>query len=152
MKKTWGTINETIKKRKLNSKIALIEDDNIINETVIPNKFCNYFTSIAEKLVSEIPVGQCNPVSFLRNRNTNSFFVSPITTNEIGNAISDLKDNGCGLYKLSTKVLNATKSTLCKILEYIFNLCTNQGYFPEELKTGCLSPVFKKGDKLNIEN
>ena len=73
MKKTWGTINETIRKRKLNSKIALLEDDNIINDTVIPNKFCNYFTNIAEKLVGDIPVGQTNPVSFLRNRNNNSF-------------------------------------------------------------------------------
>ena len=152
MKKTWGTINETIRKRKLNSKISLLEDDNIINDTVIPNKFCNYFTNIAEKLVGDIPVGQTNPVSFLRNRNNNSFFVSPITTTEIGNAISDLKDNGCGLYKLATKVLIAIKPTLCKILEYIFNLCINLGYFPKELKIGCLTPVFKKGDKLNVEN
>ena len=44
------------------------------------------------------------------------------------------------------------KPTLCKILEYIFNLCINLGYFPKELKIGCLTPVFKKGDKLNVEN
>lgn len=152
MKKTWGTINETIRKRKLHSKIALIEDDSIINKTVIPNKFCNYFTSIAEKLVGDIPAGQFNPVSYLRNRISNSFFMSPITSVEIGNAILDLKDNGCGLYKLSTKVLIEIKPTLCKIFEYIFNLCINHGYFPEELKIGCITPVFKKGDKLNVEN
>ena len=82
----------------------------------------------------------------------NSFFMSPILIDEIGNAILDLKDNGCGLYKLSTKVLIKIKPTLCKILEYIFNLCVNNGYFPEELKLGCITPVFKKGDKLNVEN
>ena len=152
MKKTWGTINETIRKRKLNRKIALMEDDEIIDETVIPDKFCNYFTSIAEKLVNDIPPGQSNPASFLRNRNNNSFFMSPIISNEITNAINDLKDNGCGLYKLSSKVLISIEPTLCKILEYIFNLCINHGYFPEELKIGCLSPVYKKGDKLNLEN
>ena len=64
-------------------------------------------------------------MSFLRNRVNNSFFVSPIISEEIGNAISNLKDNGCGLYKLSTKVLIEIKPTLCKILEYIFNLCIN---------------------------
>ena len=152
MKKTWGTINETIRKRKLHSKISLIEDNNIINETLIPNKFCNYFTSIAEQLVSNIPAGQFNSVSFLRNRNVNSFFVSPIICEDIGNAISDLKDNGCGLYKLSTKLLIKVKPTLCKILEYVFNLCVNNGYFPDELKIGCITPVFKKGDKLSVEN
>ena len=125
MKKTWGTINERIRKRKLHNKISLIEEDNIINDTEIPNRFCNYFTTIADKLVGDIPVGQSNPVSYLRNRIHNSFFISPITVNEIGNAISDLKDNGCGLYKLSTKVLIGIKPLLCEILEYIFNLCIN---------------------------
>ncbi len=112
----------------------MTEDNTIINETLIPNKFCNYFTSIAEQLVSNIPAGQFNPVSFLRNRNVDYFFVSPIICEDIGNAISDLKDNGCGLYKLSTKLLIKVKPTLCKILEYVFNLCVNKGYFPEELK------------------
>ena len=136
----------------MHNKISLIENDSIINEAEIPNKFCDYFTSIAEKLVSDIPVSQTNHASYLRNRVPNSFFITPINIEEIGNAISDLKDNGCGLYKLSTKVLIAIKPILCKILEHIFNLCINQGYFPGELKVGCLTPVFKKGDKLNIEN
>ena len=70
-----------------------------------------------------------------------SFFMSSILIDEIGNAILDLKDNGCGLYKLSTKVLIKIKPTICKILEYIFNLCVNNGYFPEELKLGCITPV-----------
>ena len=152
MKKTWGTINETIRKRKLNSKISLTDNGDTINENVIPNTFCNYFTSIAEELVSDIPDGQSNPVSFMKNRINNSFFISPISTQEIGNAISDLKDNGCGLYKLSTKVLITIKLTLCKILEYIFNLCIEKCYFPEELKLGCLTPVFKKGSKINVMN
>ena len=65
-KKTWGTIIDTIIKRKLHSKIALIENDCTINETVIPNKFCKYFTTIADKMVSNIPVGQTNPVSYLK--------------------------------------------------------------------------------------
>ena len=136
----------------MNKKISLLEDDNIINESSIPNKFCNYFTSIAEQLVGDIPMGQANPVSFLQNRNHSSFFLSPVTIIEISNAISDLKDNGCGLYKLSTKLLIAIKPTLCKILEYIFDSCKSQGYFPSELKIGCLTPIFKKGDKLNVEN
>ena len=129
-----------------------MEDNNIINENLIPNKFCNYFTNIAEQLVSNIPAGQKDPVSFLRNRNANSFFVSPIICEDIGSAISDLKDNGCGLYKFSTKLLIKIKPTLCKILEFVFNLCVNNGYFPEELKIGCITPVFKKGDKLSVGN
>ena len=31
-------------------------------------------------------------------------------------------------------------------------MCTDQGYFPEELKTGCITPVHKKGDKTIVSN
>ena len=34
----------------------------------------------------------------------------------------------------------------------IIDLCVSQGYFPTQLKTGCITPVFKKGDKSNIAN
>ena len=64
MKNTWGTINNAIKKQKLKSKIALLEDENIVDETLIPNKFCNYFTSIRNELVNYIPVGQFYPLSY----------------------------------------------------------------------------------------
>ena len=37
-------------------------------------------------------------------------------------------------------------------LATIFNLCTEQGYFPDELKTGCITPVYKKGDKSDVSN
>ena len=38
------------------------------------------------------------------------------------------------------------------MLAYIFNICIEQGYFPTELKLGCITPVFKKGNKLDITN
>ena len=31
-------------------------------------------------------------------------------------------------------------------------MCIEHGYFPEELKIGCITPVFKKGDKSNISS
>ena len=37
-------------------------------------------------------------------------------------------------------------------LSFIFNLCINQGYFPIELKSGCITPTYKKGEHTNIEN
>ena len=38
------------------------------------------------------------------------------------------------------------------MLAYIFNMCIEQGYFPTELKLGCITPIFKKGNKLDITN
>ena len=78
--------------------------------------------------------------------------MSPIFNDEIEKAIVDLKDNGCGLYKFSTKVLIAVRNDISIILAHVFNLCISQSYFPNELKTGCITPVYKKGDKTDIKN
>ena len=75
-----------------------------------------------------------------------------INPNEIDDAINELKDNGCGLYKFATTVLNESKSIINKPLAYIFDLCITHGYFPDELKLGCITPVYKKDDRTDINN
>ena len=118
----------------------------------VPNYFCSYFTTIADKLVSEIPKSNIEPQVYLKNKITKSFLMTPINNEDIENSIVLLKDNGCGLSKFSTKVLIASRKDLSSILSHVFNLCINQSYFPTELKTGCITPVFKKGEKDDIKN
>ncbi len=38
------------------------------------------------------------------------------------------------------------------ILSKIINKCIQQGYFPHELKSGCITPIHKNGDKTSIKN
>ena len=78
--------------------------------------------------------------------------MSPIVSKEIESAITYLKNSGSGLYQVSSKVLKEVKSTISNALAIIFNSCIKYGYFPEELKIGCITPVFKKGDKTNISS
>ena len=102
--------------------------------------------------MSQIPVTNISSTSYLKDKVSNSFFMPSIKPKEIEDAITELKDNGCGLYKFATTVLNESKSIINKPLAYIFDLCISQGYFPEELKLGCITPVYKKDDKTDINN
>ena len=72
--------------------------------------------------------------------------MSPVVEKEIELAIINLK-NSNGVYTISTFVLKESASVLNQPLAHIFNLCIEPGYFPNELKTGCITPVYKKGDK-----
>ena len=152
IRKTWKIINSNTRKKIRNSQIKIYENENVIANGAVPNKFINYFSNIATTLVSEIPEVDVSAESYLNNFNHNSFFMSPIVSPEIESAIMNLKDNGGGVYKVSTLVLKDVKSTISNILSIIFNLCIEHGYFPEELKIGCISPVFKKGDKTIISS
>ena len=44
------------------------------------------------------------------------------------------------------------KSTISNTLANILNLCIEYGHFPDELKIGCITPVYKKGDKTNVSS
>ena len=74
IKGTWKLINNSIKKQFKCKKISISDDDGIINSTDVPHKFNNYFTNIANELVSKIAPVDRNASSYLKNRIPNSFF------------------------------------------------------------------------------
>ena len=65
--------------------------------------------------------------------------------NEVSNSISDLENNGKGANTISSITLKNNKLTLSEILAHIFNNCISDGYFPVELKDGCITPIYKGG-------
>ena len=151
IKKTWEIINCSIRRKIKDKTISLKENDKLIQSDTVPNKFIEYFSNIASNLVSEIPPSDRNVTSYLKQRSLNSFFMIPIVFKEIENAISSLKSSG-SFFSISTSVLEETKEVLSTILANIFNLCVSEGYFPEELKIGRITPIHKKGSKTLINN
>ena len=152
IKETWNTINSTIKKQKVSNQVVICENDSIVNNNDVPHKFIEYYSNIANTIVSEIPLVNESVESYLRVANASSFFMFPILNQEVENAIRDLNDTGSGIFKIATSVLKEVKCTISTTLSIIYNLCIEHGYFPEELKIGCITPVFKKGDKSNISS
>ena len=151
IKGTWKVINKNIKCKAKSSKIMIKENNSIISQKDVPNKFISYFTEVPLKLISKIVPININPSFFLRGSSPNTFFMGPIIANDIESAIKNLKANN-GVHTISTTVLKETMTVLSKPLSHIFNLCIKQGYFPTELKKGCITPIYKKGAHHNIEN
>ena len=152
IKSTWDIINSCIKKKKLYQKVSLCDNESPVKDEDIPDKFIDYLSNIPEKLASELPNSNTKVDSYLQNRQINSFFLYNIRPGDIEDAIGNLKNNGCGLFTFSTTILDNVKGDISSTLSSIFNLCCEQGYFPDELKIGCISPIYKKGDKLNVSN
>ena len=111
-----------------------------------------YFTSIAQKLTTQLSSSPNTVLHYLKDRSNESYFMSPITSNEVLNAISDLKNNGKGANTISSITIKNNKCTLSEILSHIFNNCISDGYFPFELKEGCITPIYKSGPKTELNN
>ena len=150
IKGTWEVINKSIKNRTKSKNIVIKENGHVVGKKDLPNKFIEYFVSIPHKLVSKIRPVDVDVSFYLTNRSHSSFFLRPIISKDIESTIKILKNNN-SMHNVSTKVLKEITSEISEPLSYIFNLCTNQGYFPVELKSGCISPIYKKGEHNSIE-
>ena len=153
VKKTWEIINSAIRSKKVYSKISLTDDDNNeITEGEIPNKYIDYYTNIASQLTSNIPPTQHDAASYLQNKIMHDFTMSPISPIEVISVIDDLKDNGNKVNTISTTVLVESKHILAPVICHLINLFVQQGYFPDKLKVGCITPIFKNGDRKKVNN
>ena len=148
---TWKIINKNIKNQVRSKQVVIKKNGVILDQKEVPYKFIDYFINIPYKLVSKIIPVNINASFYFKNRSHNSFFISPVIDKDIETAIKNLKSSN-GIHTISTLVLKEIAPVISEPLSYILNLCINQGYFPGELKTGCITPIFKKGDQYNIEN
>ena len=103
-------------------------------------------------MTAKIPLTQRDAASYLTNRIEHNFQISPISPIEIDTVIDELKHNGKNPNTICTSVLVNSKGILNPILCHLINLFVEQGYFPNNLKTGCITPIFKGGDSEKISN
>ena len=78
--------------------------------------------------------------------------MTPICPNEVSTVIDDLKNNGNKVNTISTAALVESKHIIVPVICHLINLCVQQGYFPDKLKTGCITPIFKNGDRKKVNN
>ena len=84
-----------------------------------------------------------NFLKFLPKAEESSIFLEDITVNEISEITCELSNDKAS--DIPIVVLKHCKSVLSPILAKIFNNCISNGIFPDPLKIGKFTPVYKKG-------
>ena len=93
IKNTWKGIKTIISIKNIRTTIPhSIEFNNrtITDHTAMSNVFNNYFTSVAEKMKSNIKFSPKHHADYLSNTNTNTFFLTLTDKTEISFIISSL--------------------------------------------------------------
>jgi hypothetical protein len=108
---------------------------------------------IAERFSDE---NDNSPMTYLKKfitSNKNSFFLRPTTPQEVHSLILQLANsNTKDIYDISSKVLKISIDFISYPLHIIINSCFEEGYFPEQLKKSKIVPIFKKGNKEEVQN
>ena len=156
LKQTWALINELRRKQK-NALPAYFK----INGTIvtdsrdIANMFNTYFGTIAEDMNKSILNHQSlhkqNIFSkFLPSAVESTLFVEETTITEISDIIKDFSNDKAS--DIPIVVIKHCEQVLAPVLCNIYNNYIKAGSFPNALKLGKITPVYKKGSKDDIKN
>ena len=162
IKLTWALINELRGKAKKGIKALFKIDGELVKDKrVISNGFNMFFSSIASKLNAKLcssrPVGDgsnsqnsANYKKYFNKRVPNSIFLSPCDSDEIMNTVKSFQGDKAS--DLSISVLKKCSPIISRHLAGFLNSFMESGIFPNILKIGKVTPVFKKGDPQQFDN
>ena len=157
MKKTWQLINDLRGKHKEKPKPSFIINSELIkNRRIIATEFNTYFTSIASKLNNDaiqsgIPISEIPDFSsYLPGRNPNSFHLEDCSHLEIEKIINEFSNDTAS--DIPITLVKKCSKIISPLLAYHFNKFMQTGIFPDQLKIGSVTPVYKSGEKELLKN
>ena len=158
MKKTWKIINEIRGKCKTSTKPQfLINNKRIVERRVIADEFNKYFVTLASNMNKSLEDNDGVPIlstqsftDFMPNRHMNSMFTSDCSADEISTIIKELQNGKAS--DIPINIIKKVSHIICPILELNFNHLMKEGIFPDKLKIGKISPIYKKENRELLEN
>jgi len=131
MKSAWKIINTKRNTKRRESGIGAQE----LN---------NFFLSVVDNILHNMD-GTNNNLH-VPCRNSNSFFLEPVTTLEVKTIILGLKSSDSrDVYDLSSHLLQLIVDNVCSPISHLINMIFETGSFPNNLKISRVVPVHKKG-------
>ena len=109
------------------------------------NIFNQYSVNVGTKVDKSVPRTKKSPLSYLKNRNSDSLFLASVTANEIEIIINSLnKNKSTGPYSIPVVLLKILSSYIACPLATIVNHTFEYGIFQNKLKLGKINPPYKK--------
>lgn len=154
-RKTWQTINELTSRKsgKIPVKELKVNGLSITNPTEMSDEFNNHFSTIGPKLASKIPLSDNNSHLHYLTGTDKRFQFRPTNTNQILTLLNKLsKSKATGLDKISARLIRECADLICIPMCDIFNQSLNLGIFPDEWKCARVTPLFKQGERSDVNN
>ena len=151
-KTKWKVIKEGLLLNKTVENISEISVDGNLktNEKNIAEAFKVHFETCASKLAENLPKGE-DTSKILPQGNTWTF--SHTSEIEIVSIIKTLLNkNSSGPDCLTNRMIKKEPYIFAKLLKPLINESISLGIFPTELKIANVIPIFKKGEKTNLNN
>ena len=143
-KKQWKILNSLLGKTgKDKSNVELhppcMDIPSKLNEHFLRNYYDNDCTNV-------------NYRNYLKNAPEFSMYMAPTDRFEVERVINSLNTNTPGYDDIPPLVLKRSSELITIPLTHIINLSLSNGFFPEQLKQAKVLPIFKSGDRFDMNN
>ena len=157
-KKTWELINRIRGKKKRQVKpLFTINNEKVTNRRIIANEFNKYFVSLASNLneayndIGELSVNRLPSFyDYLPSSSSSSIYLHDCTPDEVSKIISELKNGKSS--DIPIHIVKQSSHIISPLLSVLYNECMSDGIFPDDLKIGRISPIYKKDNEELLEN
>ena len=151
-KKIWSTFRNLFGTYKNNKRITEIKINNssLVDDREMANAFNEYFASVGKNLDESLPRSNSNFQDFLPNSLPHSFFLTPVSPEEISVVILKMKRKKSDLNSLPVNLLVKCRNLLSTPLAKLINMSFSSGIFPDSLKRANIVPIHKSGSRTDI--
>ena len=149
LKTTWKLINNILGRKRSNRLL-------VFTDKKAAHTFNAYFVNIANDLIvktygTDALNSDQSFEKYLPRRQNNELTECTFCSDDVKDIISKLNNNKGNYF--SPRVLKLLSPVLSPILADLFNKSVNDGYFPKELKTAKIIPLYKnKGSISDVAN
>ena len=125
----------------------------ITNSTALSNAFNDHFSTIGSKLASEIPFNNGSSIQEYISGRSERFQLVSTDSNQVLSLFKTLnKSKGAGLDGISSRLILDCADLIAPHISIIFNSSLANGIFPDYRKSARVTPLFKQGDRRDIDN
>ena len=154
-RKTWNLINElTSRNTSKSTNILEIQVDNrtISSPGDMAEAFNDHFTNIGQVLAQEVAAAEVNPEFYLSHTDK-AFHLKTPSLDVVFNLLRNIDEKkATGLDMIPSKLLKMAASIVTPSLTAIFTKSIITGIYPTEWNMARVTPVFKKGEKSDLNN
>ncbi len=151
-KKKWKVLKDKLFLQKEISKITEICENGtfLTDEVEISRAFRDHFETCAARLAEGLPPGEDTSVVMPQG---SEWSLECVNEQTIINIIKSLKNkNSSGYDCLSNRMLKHEPHAFARLIVDLINESITSGNFPDCLKTAKVIPIYKKGDRTNLNN
>ena len=154
-KRTWQTINELTSRKSGKTTVTSLKVNgvSVTNPSELSDKFNNHFATIGSKLASKIDSSDTDSHLRYLTGTDKRFELRPTSTTKVFSLLNKLnKSKATELDKISGRLLPECADLISSPICNIFNQSISQGVFPDDWESARLAPLFKQGDRDDLNN